>query len=65
MKESRFTESQIFSIPKEAKAGIPVTEPCRKHGMSDASSYEWRVKCGVMDVSMMIRMMELEYDRCL
>ena len=60
MKKSRFSESQIFSILKEAEAGIPVAELCRKHGMSDASFYKWRAKYGGMDTSMMTRMKELE-----
>ena len=62
MKKSRFSESQIFSILKEAEAGIPVAELCRKHGMSDASFYKWRAKYGGMDVSMMTRMRELEEE---
>lgn len=39
MKKSRFTESQIISILKEAESGVPVAELCRKHGMSDATFY--------------------------
>ena len=60
MKKSRFKESQIIAILKEAESGVPVAELCRKHGMSDATFYNWRAKYGGMDVSMMKRMKELE-----
>jgi len=60
MKKSRYTDSQIISILKQAEAGTPVTELCREHGMSDATFYKWRSKFGGMDVSMMARMKELE-----
>lgn len=62
MKKSRFTDSQIISILKQAEAGTPVTELCREHGMSDATFYKWRAKYGGMDVSMMARMKELEEE---
>ena len=39
MKNGRFKESTIFQVLKEAEAGIPVPELCRKHGMSNASFY--------------------------
>ncbi len=42
MKKSRFTESQIIGILKDAESGVPVTELCRTHGMSDATFYNWR-----------------------
>lgn len=60
MKKSRFKESQIIAILKEAEAGIPIAELCRKHGMSEATFYNWRAKYGGMDVSMMKRVKELE-----
>ncbi|MCK8578110.1 transposase, partial [Yersinia ruckeri] len=46
MKKSRFTDSQIMSILKQAEAGTPVTELCREHGMSNASFYKWRSRFG-------------------
>lgn len=60
MKQSRFTDSQIMVILKQAEAGTPVSELCREHGMSSASFYKWRAKYGGMDASMMARMKELE-----
>ena len=60
MKQSRYTDSQILAILKQAEAGTPVTELCREHGMSNASFYKWRAKYGGMDTSLMKRMKELE-----
>jgi putative transposase len=62
MKKSRFTDSQIINILKQAENGTPVSELCREHGMSDATFYKWRAKFGGMDVSMMARMKELEEE---
>jgi putative transposase len=62
MKKSRYTDSQILSILKQAEAGTPVPELCREHGMSTATFYKWRAKYGGMDVSMMTRMKELEEE---
>ena len=62
MKKPRFTDNQIISILKEAEAGVPVPELCRKHGMSSASFYKWRSKFGGMDASMIKRMKELEAE---
>lgn len=62
MKKSRYSESQIMAILKEAESGVPVADLCRKYGMSDASFYNWRSKYGGMDSSMIKRMKELEAE---
>lgn len=60
MRPSRYTDSQILAILKQAEAGTPVPELCREHGMSAASFYKWRAKFGGMDASLMSRLKELE-----
>lgn len=60
MKTSRFTETQILGILKQAESGLSVPELCRKHGMSDASFYKWRAKYGGMDASMIAEKKALE-----
>ncbi len=60
MKKSRYTDSQILAILKQAENGAPVPELCREHGMSSASFYKWRAKYGGMDASLMARLKELE-----
>ena len=62
MKTSRFTDSQIMAILKQAQAGMPAPELCREHGISIASFYKWRAKYGGMDASMMSRVKELELE---
>jgi putative transposase len=62
MKKSRYTDSQIMAILKQADAGTPVPELCREHGMSSATFYKWRSKYGGMDASMMARLKELEEE---
>jgi len=62
MKRSKFSDSQILSILKQAESGVPVPELCREHGMSSASFYNWRSKYGGMDASLMARLKELEEE---
>lgn len=51
MKKSRFTDSQILAILKQAEAGVAAPELCREHGISTATFYKWRSKFGGMDAS--------------
>lgn len=62
MKKARFTETQIIGILKEADAGIPVKEICRKHGISDATYYNWKSKYGGMSASDLKRLKEMERE---
>lgn len=62
MKKSRYTDSQILTILKQAENGVPIPELCREHGMSSATFYKWRAKYGGMDASLMARMKELERE---
>lgn len=60
MKRSRFSDSQIMAILKQAEAGTPAPELCREHGISSATFYKWRRRFGGMDTSLMARLKELE-----
>jgi putative transposase len=62
LKKSRFTDSQIIAVLKQAEAGTPVPELCREHGISSATFYKWRSKYGGMEASMVSRMKELEEE---
>jgi putative transposase len=62
MKRSRFTESQIVSILKEADAGAKIKELCRKHGISDATYYNWKAKYGGMSISDLRRLKETKAE---
>lgn len=51
MRRIRFSEEKIIAILKEAEAGLPAAELCRKHGIRDATFYTWRKKHGGLEVS--------------
>lgn len=60
MKTTRYSESKILLILRQAADGVPVSDLCREHGMSSASFYKWRAKYGGMDTSMMSQMKAME-----
>lgn len=60
MKQGRFSEEQIVAILKEAEAGAKPAELCRRHGISDATFYNWRSKYGDLEVSELRRLRQLE-----
>lgn len=62
MKKSRFTESQILAVLRQAEVGCLVPDLCRAHGISTATFYKWRSKYGGMDASMVSQMKALEEE---
>lgn len=62
MKKSRYSEEQIIAVLKEHQAGIPVGELCRRHGISDATFYNWRSRYGGMEISDARRLKGLEEE---
>jgi putative transposase len=62
MKRGRVSVEKIISILKEAEAGLSVAELCRKHGMTDATFYNWRKKYEGLEASDAVRLKELEAE---
>ena len=62
MRKSRFTDEQIVGFLKQAEAGLPVKELCRKGGFSDATFYKWRSRFGGMEISDARKLKALEEE---
>lgn len=62
MKKTRFTETQIVAILKEADSGMQVKDVCRKYGISDATYYNWKSKYGGMEASDLKRVKDMERE---
>lgn len=62
MRKSRFTAEQIIGFLKEAEAGMPVAELCRRHAFSDPTFYKWRAKYGGMQADEAKRLRDLETE---
>jgi putative transposase len=62
MRKSKFNETQIVEILKDAEGGIPVADLLRKHGISKATFFKWRSKYGGASVSDVKRLRELEVE---
>ena len=62
MKSKRFSEEQIIAVLKQAEAGAKTKELCRRHGISEATFYNWKAKYAGMTVSEVRRLKELEAE---
>ena len=62
MRKSKFSETQIVEILKQADGGMPVKEVLRQHGISAPTYYKWKSKYGGLEVSELRRIRELETE---
>jgi putative transposase len=62
MRKSKFSESKIVTLLKEAEAGRKVSDICREHGVSSATFYQWRSKYGGMEASDIKKLKELQEE---
>ena len=62
MRKSKYSDTQIVSMLKEAEAGLAAKELCRKYGVSAACYYQWKSKFGGMSASELKRSRELEAE---
>ena len=62
MKRKRFTEEQIIQILHDGRAGIPVAELCRKHGVGESTYFKWKSRYGEMSIGELKKLKSLEKE---
>jgi len=62
MKRIRFTEEQIIAVQREHETGAKTADLARKHGISEATLYNWKAKYGGMEMSDAKRLRSLEEE---